>query len=172
MRELLDYRDEFPILADTTYLINHSLGAMPADAERRLAAYAEAWKRRGIRAWGEGWWELPLTVGDQIARLIGAPPRTVAMHQNVTIAVAVALSCFDFGGARRRIVSVEGEFPSVRYLLQAQQGAEVVTVPNLEALVEAIDERTLLVVVSHVLFKNAEIQDVAAVSRSADDAGA
>ncbi|MGZ8741142.1 MAG: aminotransferase class V-fold PLP-dependent enzyme, partial [Gaiellaceae bacterium] len=83
MRELLDYRSEFPILAHTTYLINHSLGAMPRRAEERLAEYARMWRERGIRAWGEGWWALPLTVGDQIGRIVGAAPGTTVMHQNV-----------------------------------------------------------------------------------------
>jgi kynureninase len=170
--DLLAYRDRFPILAETTYLINHSLGAMPAAAEDRLVEYARVWKTRGIRAWGEGWWDLPITVGDQIARLIGAPPQTVAMHQNVTVATAIVLSCFSFGSERRRIVYVEGEFPSVRYLLQAHRDAEVAVVPDQEALLGAIDERTLLVPLSHVLFKTAEIQDVEAVTRRAHDAGA
>ena len=170
--ELLEYRDRFPILADTTYLINHSLGAMPADAERRLAEYAHTWKTRGIRAWGEGWWTMPLTVGDQIARLIGAGPGTVVMHQNVTVAAAVVLSCFDFTRERRRIVYVEGEFPSVRYLLQAQRGAEVVVVPDQDALAAEIDERTLLVPVSHVLYRTGEIQDVSTITRHAQEAGA
>src|ERR671936_2229972 len=80
--ELTAYRDRFPILAETTYLINHSLGAMPAAAEERLRVYARTWSTRGVRAWSEGWWELPLTVGDQIARLIGAPPCSTVMHQN------------------------------------------------------------------------------------------
>ena len=104
MPDLLAYRDRFPILADTTYLISHSLGAMPAAAEDRLLDYARAWRERGVRAWEEGWWELPLTVGDQIGRLIGAPPGSVSMHQNVTLAEAVVLSCFAFEGERRRIV--------------------------------------------------------------------
>ena len=54
MRDLLDYRSEFPILEHTTYLINHSLAAMPAKAEERLAEYARMWKERGIRSWSEG----------------------------------------------------------------------------------------------------------------------
>ena len=145
MTDLLDYRERFPILAETTYLINHSLGAMPAAAEERVLQYARDWKTRGIRAWGEGWVELPLTVGDQIARLIGAPPGTVSMHQNVTIAEAVVLSCFGFDGPRRRIVYEEGNFPSVRYLYQAQRGADVVVAADDEGVVEAIDDRTLLV---------------------------
>ena len=118
------------------------------------------WKTRGIRSWGEGWWDMPLTVGDQVGRIIGAPPGTICMHQNVTVAVAVVLSCFRLEPPRNRIVYVEGEFPSVRYLLQAQPGAEIEVVPDLDALVEAIDERTLLVPLSHVLFKTAELQDV------------
>ena len=51
MRALLDYRSEFPILEHTTYLINHSLGAMPRRAEEGAAEYARMWRERGIRAW-------------------------------------------------------------------------------------------------------------------------
>src|SRR3954453_1654099 len=69
-KELLDYRAEFPILADTTYLINHSLGAMPRLAEQRLAEYARMWRERGIRSWGEGWWDMPVSVGDQVGRIV------------------------------------------------------------------------------------------------------
>jgi kynureninase len=167
-----EYRGRFPILAETTYLINHSLAAMPAAAEDRLAEYARMWSTRGIRSWGEGWWDMPLTVGDQVGRIIGARPGTTCMHQNVTVAVAVVLSCFRLEPPRNRIVYLEGEFPSVRYLLQAQPGAEIEVVPDLDALLEAIDERTLLVPLSHVLFKTAELQDVEAVQRRADEVGA
>jgi kynureninase len=166
------YRDRFPILAETTYLINHSLAAMPAAAEERLAEYTRMWRTRGIRSWSEGWWEMPLTVGDQVGRIVGARPGTTCMHQNVTVAVAVVLSCFRLEPPRNRIVYLEGEFPSVRYLLQAQPGAEIVVVPELDALLEAIDERTLLVPLSHVLFKTAELQDVEAVQRRAEEAAA
>jgi kynureninase len=171
---LLDYRERFPILAETTYLINHSLGAMPAAAEERLLEYARAWNTRGVRAWEEGWWEMSLTVGDQIGRLIGAPPGSVSMHQNVTLAEAVVVSCFDFRGPRRRIVYEEGNFPSVRYLYQAQErrGADIVVAADDEGVVEAIDERTLLVPVTHVLFKTGEIQHVEAIVAKAHDEGA
>jgi kynureninase len=168
------YRDRFPILSETTYLISHSLGPMPHAARDRLAEYADTWATRGVRAWGEGWWEMPLTVGDQIGRLIGAPPGCTVMHQNVTIAEAVVLSAFQFEGERRRILYEEGNFPSVRYLYQAQsdRGAEIVVCPDDAAIVDAIDERTLLVPTSHVLFKTAEIQDVEAIVRRAHDVGA
>jgi kynureninase len=131
---------------------------MPAAAEERLLEYARAWNTRGVRAWEEGWWEMSLTVGDQIARLIGAPPGSVSMHQNVTIAEAVVVSCFGFEGPRRRIVYEEGNFPSVRYLYQAQRGADILVAADEEGVVEAIDERTLLVPVTHVLYKTGEIR--------------
>ena len=170
--DLRGYRERFPILAETTYLINHSLGAMPAAAEERVLEFTRAWGERGVRAWEEGWWELPVTVGDQVARLIGAPPGSVSMHQNVTLAEAVVLSCFGFDGPRRRVVYEEGNFPSVRYLYQAQRGADVLVAADDEGVVEAIDERTLLVPVTHVLFKTGRIQDVEAIVAAAHEHGA
>jgi kynureninase len=170
--DLLRYRDEFPILHDCTYLINHSLAAMPAKAEDNLLEYARMWRERGIRSWGEGWWEMPVTVGDQIGRIVGAPAGSVVMHQNVTVAEMIVLSCFNHTGERNRVVYEEANFPSVRYLYQAQPHLEVVTCENAEAIVDAIDERTLLVPISHVLFKNAEIQDVEPIVRRAHECGA
>ena len=184
-----DYRDRFPILGTCTYLINHSLAAMPAAAEDNLREYARMWRERGIRSWAEGWWEMPVTVGDQLGRILGAPPGSIVMHQNVTVAEAIVLSCFtrsrletptakpsapgqQAGGDRNRIVYEEANFPSVRYLYQAQPGLEVVAVEDAVAIVDAIDERTLLVPISHVLFKNGEIQDVEPIIRRARDAGA
>ncbi|MDX6473141.1 MAG: kynureninase [Gaiellaceae bacterium] len=177
MDELLAYRDRFPILRDCVYLINHSLAAMPAAAEDNLLEYARMWRERGIRAWGEGWWEMPVTVGDQLARIMGGAPGTIVMHQNVTVAEEVVLSCFRTsalrdGGSRNRVVYEEANFPSVRYLYQAQPDLEVVAVEDDRAIVEAIDERTLLVPISHVLFKNAEIQDVEPIVRRAHELGA
>jgi kynureninase len=171
--DLSAYRDRFPILRDTTYLIGHSLGAMPAAAEERLAEYARMWRERGVRAWGEGWWEMPITVGDQIGRIIGAPAGSTVMHQNVAIAEAIVVSCFrPVDPGRNRVVYEEENFPSVRYLYQAQPDLEVVVAPDDEGVVEAIDERTLLVPISHVLFKSAEIQDVAAIVQRAHEVGA
>jgi kynureninase len=172
--DLTAYRERFPILDGTVYLINHSLGAMPAAAEERVLEYARVWKTRGIRAWAEGWWTMPLTVGDQIARLIGARPGSVTMHQNVTIAEAIVLSCFQLDGERRRVVYEQDNFPTVRYIYQAQvdRGVEIVAVPEGESLVEAIDERTLLVPTQHVLYKTGEIQDVEAIVRRAHQVGA
>jgi kynureninase len=171
--DLTSYRDRFPILEHTTYLINHSLGAMPAAAEDRVAEYTRTWRERGIRSWAEGWWEMPLTVGDQIGRIIGAPAGSTVMHQNVAVAEAIVVSCFrPVDPHRNRVVYEEGNFPGVRYLYQAQPELDVVVVPDDRAILEAIDERTLLVPITHVLFKTAEIQDVEAIVRRAHEFGA
>jgi kynureninase len=172
VRALLDYRSEFPILEHTTYLINHSLGAMARRAEDGLAEYARTWRERGVRAWGEGWWELPLVVGDQIGRIVGAPPGSTVMHQNVAVAEAVVLSCFRPEPPRNRVVYEQGNFPSVRYLYQSRPDLEVVVCEDDGAIVEALDERTLLVPISHVLYKSGEIQDVGAIIRRAHEVGA
>src|SRR4051794_10512021 len=147
---------------------------MPAEAERRLQQFADEWKTRGARAWGEGWWDSVFTTGDLIGRIIGAPAGSTVMHQNVTVAEAIVLSCFDLKPPRNRIVFEEGLFPSVRYIQQAWSrfGAEVVVCEDAEAVIDAIDERTLLVPVSHVLYKSAEIQPVEAIAGKARAAGA
>jgi kynureninase len=173
MRDLLDYRSEFPILEHTTYLASHTLGPMPRQAAERLAEFAAMWAERGIRAWAEGWWEAPMRVGDQIGRIVGAPLGSTVMHQNVAIAEAVALSCFrPPDPPRNRVVYERGSFPSVRYLYQAQPDLEVVVCEHDAEIVEQLDERTLLVPISHVLYKDSEIQDVEPIVRRAHEVGA
>jgi kynureninase len=173
VRELVDYRSEFPILEHTTYLASHTLGPMPRQAAERLAEFASMWAERGIRAWGEGWWASPLRVGDQIGRIVGAPPGSTVMCQNVAIAEAIVLSCFrPVEPARNRVVYERANFPSVRYLYQAQPDLEVVVCEDDEEIVARIDERTLLVPISHVLFKESEIQSVEPVTRRAHEVGA
>ena len=178
---LLEWRSEFPILARTTYLVSHSLGAMPRGAARHLQEYADTWAARGVRAWAEGWWRMPLTMGDEVGRIIGAPPGSVAMHQNVSVCQAMILSCFDLGGRRNKIVYEDLNFPSVMYVYEAhcRLGARICTVASedgitvpLDRMLAAIDEETLLVPLSHVVFKSGYVQDVAAVVRRAHEVGA
>jgi kynureninase len=181
---LLRFRGEFPILENTTYLISNSLGAMPRAAARALAEYADTWSTRGVRAWADSWWDMSVDVGDVIAPLLGAAPGSVSMLPNVTIASAVLLSCLDYTPPRNRIVLIDGEFPSVRYVydsLGARLGAEIVVVPSpagdgLAAdenrIVDAIDERTALVAISHVLFKSAFVLDVPPISERCRRVGA
>jgi kynureninase len=180
--ELLKWREEFPILKKAVYLISHSLGAMPRGTYRSLQDYAETWATRGVRAWAEGWWEMPVTLGDEVARIIGADAGTVVMHQNVSICQSLILSCFEAQPFRNKIVYSELNFPSVMYVYEAHardnrlrvetvKSDDGITVP-LERMLAAIDEETLLVPISHVLFKSAFLQDARAITERAHEVGA
>jgi kynureninase len=180
---LLAFRPEFPILERSTYLVSNSLGAMPGVVAERLAQYVDDWAELGVRAWASGWWEMPVTVGNEIAPLIGASAGEVVMFPNVTIAQASVLSALDYTAPRNRIVVTALDFPSVRYMVDgmaARFGAEIVEVPaaadglgvDTARLIEAIDERTRLVAISHVLFRSAFIMDVAAICKRAHEVGA
>jgi kynureninase len=178
---LLYHRAEFPILARTNYMISNSLGAMPRGVYDALHAYADTWATRGVRAWEERWWMLSLEVGNEIGALMNASANSISVHQNVTTCQAVVASCFDFSGPRNKIVYDDLNFPSVMYFWEAQQrnGARVhmvktddgVTVP-IDRLLDAIDEQTLLVPVSHVIFRSAYIQDAKAIVEKAHKVGA
>jgi kynureninase len=183
--DLLKWRSEFPILEKAVYLISHSLGAMPLATYDRLHEYADIWATRGVRAWAEGWWNMPVEVGNEVGRIIGADPETVVMHQNVSICQSLILSCFlplPENSKRRKIVYSELNFPSVMYVYEAHARAhglrietiksdDGITVP-LERMLAAIDEETLLVPISHVLFKSAFLQDAEAITRRAHEVGA
>ncbi len=179
---LLRFRDEFPILARSTYLVSNSLGAMPRAVPARLAEYTDAWANWGVRAWARGWWEMPLAVGDAVAPLIGAAAGEVAMAPTVTLAQSAILSAMDFTKGRDTVVMTQLDFPSVRYALEAlapRLGARVLVVPSddgigidQQRLHAAIDERTALVAVSHVLFRSAFILDAAALCAHAHRMGA
>jgi len=191
----LRYRAEFPILDRTTYLISNSLGAMPRGVRDSLAEYAETWATRGVRAWEEKWWMLALEIGNQIGALMNAPANSVAIHGNVTQCQAVIASCFDFSGRRNKVVYSDLNFPSVMYFWQGQsrpsgehiespdarvQSSAVrvhmiktdgVEVPT-ERLLDAIDDETLLVPISHVIFRSSYINDAKAICEKAHRVGA
>jgi kynureninase len=178
---LLRWRSEFPILDTCTYLVSHSLGAMPRGVERELLTFADEWSRRGVRAWHEGWWEIGRTTGDLLAPLLGVSAGTISMHQNVTVAQGIIGSCHTYEGRRRKIVMSELEFPSNMYLFEGfrRYGAQIEYVPTPDGVrapadrtIDAIDEETVLVVVSLVLFKSAFIQDAAAIIDKAHHVGA
>jgi kynureninase len=180
--ELLQWRSKFPILDKTVYLISHSLGAMPQDTFSRLQEYAETWATRGVRAWAEGWWDMPITTGDKVARIIGADPGSVVMHQNVSICQSLILSCFEPTPKRNKIVYSELNFPSVMYVYEAHarngklrietvSSDDGITVP-LQRFLDTIDEETLLVPFSHVLFKSGFLQNAKAITERAHEVGA
>jgi kynureninase len=178
---LLALRSECPSLEGCTHLISHSLGAMPRAAGEGLRRFTELWETRSITAWEE-WLPEVDRAAARVGTLLGAPAGTVIMNQNVSTISAILASCFDYEGERRRVVYDEHNFPSVSYVWKAEErrGAEVVVVPakagapatDVDELCAAIDERTVCVPISHVLFKTAFIQDVAKIVARAHSVGA
>jgi kynureninase len=178
---LIARRGDFPILARTTYLISHSLGAMPRGVVDSLQEYARNWAERGIRAWAEGWWAMPGSTGDVLCDVLDAERGSIVMHQNVSVCESLVASCFDYRPPRNKIVYDSLNFPTVMYVWEARarEGAVVHEVPSpdgmtmpTELLLDAIDERTLLVPISHVLYKSAFLQDAKAIVEKAHSVGA
>lgn len=178
---LLAWRARFPSVEGVLHFASHTLGAMPAEAEAALVEYAAAWGQRGVRAWEERWMAVPAEVSGSVERLIQAEPGSVSLHPNVTVAQAVALSCLEFGPGRDRVVCTAEDFPSELYLYEglARRGAEIVRVPARDGrrvdeadLHAAIDERTALVAVSHVLFRTSQLLDLKPVLARAHAVGA
>jgi kynureninase len=178
---LLAWRKEFPILEHTTYLISHSLGAMPRRAADAMKQFSDTWASRGIRAWEEGWWEMPVTTGNLIASIIGAGEGEVVMHQNVSICQWIVASCFNWSCPRNKIVTDGLNFTTNDYIYHGleRQGARVCRVASpdgmtlpLELMLDAIDEETQLVSVSHVAFRSSFVQDLDAITKRAHEVGA
>lgn len=178
---LLSWRKEFPTLAHSTHMISHSLGAMPQRTRQRLTQFADEWTQRSIRAWSEGWWDMPVTVGNLVGRILGAPAGSVVMHQNVSICQQIVLSSLDWSGRRNKLVTESLNFPSNQYIFHhwPRYGARIVEVPSrdglrvpLDDLLAAIDEETLLVSVSHVTFRSSHLQNLAAIVEKAHRVGA
>jgi kynureninase len=179
--DLLRFRTEFPILERTTYMISNSLGAMPRGVYDSVHSYCDIWASRGVRAWEEQWWMQAREVGDTIGKIMNAPSGSVSLHLNVTSCQSVIASCFDFSGKRNKVVYSDMNFPSVMYFWEAQRarGARVHMVKTddgihvpVERILDAIDEETLLVPISHVVFRSSFIKDVKAITEKAHKVGA
>lgn len=181
MTPWLSWRAQFPILDTCTYLVSHSLGAMPKRARTYLEKFADEWDGRGVRAWYEGWWTIGADTGNLLTTILGVQKNTITMHQNATVAQSIVASCFSFEGKRRKVVLQDLDFPTNHYLFDGlkRYGAEIVHVPSdggisapIDRLVDAIDEDTALVPISLVLFRSGCLQDVRPVVEKAHRVGA
>lgn len=178
--DLLARRADYPVLAMSTYLASHTLGAMHRGTPAALAVYTGLWASRGVVAW-ETWAPEVRRVADLVGRLVGAPPGTTVLRQNVADLLGDVLLCLDWRGPRRVVTSAL-EWPGTLNTLSQlpRLGAEVVVVPgspdgvhlDLDAMVAAIDGRTALVVCSHVLFRTSTLLDVAPLVARAHEVGA
>jgi kynureninase len=188
---LLALRPEFPTLEKGVHLISHSLGAMPRRARGYATQFLDEWENDSITAW-HAWLPAVRALGDLVGSVLGVKPGTVAMLPNVSTVQSFVASCFGFDErwpsfvsgplkGRKRIVYDALNFSTVHYVWQehARRGAEIVVVESddgvhapIDRLLAAIDERTLLVPISHVLFRSSGMYDAKRVIDHAHRMGA
>jgi kynureninase len=180
--DLLARRSDYPILDRSTYLINNSLGAMHRDTRARLLEYAALWDEVGVVAW-QTWFPEMARVADLVGTTLGAPAGTTILRQSVADVLTAVASCFDLGGHRNRIVTTQADWPGSHYFWTEQcrrHGGELAVVPfeddgltvRTERIVDAIDDKTLLVSVSLVQFRTSALLDLAPVVEAAHRHGA
>lgn len=164
---LLQWREQFPVLESCNYLVSHSLGAMPKKTYDYLKDYADIWASRGVQAWGDKWFGLNLEVGNKIAAIINAPQDSVTIHQNASLGISILLSALDWSDTKRnKLVITDMIFPTDYYVLREMlpPHIEIVMIKSpdgihidTDELLNAIDENTRLVLLSHVLFRSSYI---------------
>jgi kynureninase len=187
--DLLATRPEFRTLEKGVHLISHSLGAVPRKAREYVNQFIDEWESESVTAW-RIWLPAVRSLGDLVGSVLGVAPGTVVMLPNVSTIQSYIASCFTFGeraptsgrfAGRNKIVYDDLNFSTVHYLWreQARRGAEVVVVPSrdgihppTEELLAAIDEKTLLVPISHVLFRSSAMYDAKRIIDRAHEVGA
>lgn len=175
------WREQFPVLAERTYLISASLGPLSLRARAAAEEHLALWSRLGPE---ELWFEHGLPklqeCRELVARLIGADADEVAIVPSVSSGLSSIAGCLDLE-TRPKVVLSDMDFPTNHYVWRAQEkrGAEldVVRSPDgirLEAsdLVAAIDARTAIVNVNRVLFESSWIVDLPPIIETAHEAGA
>lgn len=156
---------------------------MPRAARESMLFYTEAWEHHTSEdAWATSWWEMSAQIGDRIAHLLGGLPGSVQIQPNASIGLSSVASCFDFRASdRNKIVTSALDFPSMEYIWDAQSrlGANVEIVHSddgitvrLEDILDAIDDTTCLVALSHVSFRSSYRLDAKAIVERAHHYGA
>ncbi len=179
--DLLGRRDDYPILSRKTYLASHTLGAMHRRTPERLAEFTTSWAEHGVVAW-ERWVPEVERVADLVGSLVGAPPGTTVLRQNVADLLGDLVASLSWRGTRNRVVTSALEWPGSLHTWSqiGRLGGEAVVIAaqadglgfDIQQLVDAIDERTLLVECSHVLFRTATVVDLAPIVEKAHAVGA
>jgi len=176
---LAGFRDAFALPKDVVYLDGNSLGALPRRTKSVMAEVIDAhWGDDLIKSWNlHGWYDAPLRVGDKIGRLIGAAPGQIAAADSTSINLYKAVdAALQLRPDRSVILSEPGNFPNDLYILQGIAARTdrplSVELATADAILDAIDDRVAVVVLTHVHYRTAYRHDMAAITRRAHDAGA
>ena len=177
---LAKYRGEFPIFRDSVYLNTCSLGALGERSRRKVVEFLDLWQSRGASAWYDVWWEALGELRARYGRIINAPAGDIALAPSISVALSAVAESLDYR-RRPKVVITSLDFPTVAYqwLAKAASGVELAVVESpdrisvpVDAIARAIDDRTALVVTSHVYFTSGAIQDIKRVAVAAHAHGA
>ncbi len=181
------HRAAFALPDNVIYLDGNSLGALPRSASARVREVIEReWGEGLIRSWNSAHWiDLPRRVGAKIARLIGAQPHEVVCADSTSInlfkvlATALRLQAMRPQvslSERRVILSERSNFPTDLYvaqgLSQLLDAGHVLKLVEFDEVVGAIDDRTAVLMLTHVNFRNGAVHDLTSITRRAHAAGA
>jgi len=167
------FRDEFSLPEGVIYLVGNSLGALPRRTPERVRqAVEEEWGRRLVGGWNStGWYDLPVTVGDRIAPLIGAGPGQVIAGNTTSIAIHQALAAaLRLRPDRRVIVSDHRNFPTDHYMVEGL--AETLGGYELRDFAQGRFDDAAVVLLSEVDYRTGERHDVPEVTARVREAGA
>jgi kynureninase len=179
-RGLASYRGEFPIFRDRVYLNTCSLGALGERSRRKVAEFLDLWQSRGASAWYDVWWEALGDLRARYGRIVNAAPNDIALAPSISVALSAVAESLDYR-RRPKVVITSLDFPTVAYqwLAKVRDGVDLVVIESpdrvsvpVEAIARAIDDRTALVVTSHVYFTTGAIQDIKRVAAAAHAHGA
>lgn len=171
-------KDAFDLPPGVIYLDGNSLGPLPKSAAARLSEVMhDEWGAQLIKGWNAaGWMEQPSRVGDQIARLIGAPAASVVVGDTLSIKVFQAVAAgLKMNPDRRVILSDTGNFPSDLYMVEGLaallgQGYSLKTVDP-EAVAEEIDTDVAVVMLTQVDYRTGRMHDMNALTSKAHEKG-
>ena len=167
-------RSEFVLDPDVVaYLDGNSLGRLPRRTQERLAAFVrDEWGGRLIRGWSEGWVDLPVTVGDQVGALVGAAAGQTVVADSTSVCLAKALhAAASLVPGRDRLVVSAADFPTDRYLARRVAEGRGLELVEVDDVATAIDERTAVVLVSHVDYRTGALLDLPALTARVHAAG-
>ncbi|MGA8533383.1 MAG: aminotransferase class V-fold PLP-dependent enzyme [Candidatus Tumulicola sp.] len=173
-------REAFPILANSTYLVSHSMGAAPTAAKAALDDYWNRWATEGPEAW-ETWLPQIGEIADGIGSIVGALPGSVFLGPNVSVLQAALATCIDFSGERNEVAYEALQFPSLTYVWREWEryGAAVRVIPSddgrtvpTERIVESITEKTAIAVLSHAYYVSGAVADVRTIQAHCRQVGA